>query len=287
MEIRNYQVQRFENKNNFRRIELKIKKLPFVKLVKCDKDRGVIYLELNETPDGFEEMLLKIINIYEKKAIISEKSITGESFRSVLFLKGLDCAHCAANIEKEAKAAFNHEKITVDFATSRFIIETKDKALIDNITDEVAKITAKVDPRVVVMDLKQGRKEYQEETEEKFDTTGLILFFIGVGILVIIEVLRLVFHSFFDDHYYVFLPFYFISYGLVGYKVIYRSVKNFFSRQFFDENFLMTIASIGAFIIGYNEEAVFVLVFYQIGDFLQSKAVNHSRRSIRELLSID
>ena len=84
---------------------------------------------------GFEESILKVINRYEKKAIITE-DISQELYRKVLFLKDLDCAK-KDKIEKEAKNTFNYEKLTVDFATSRFIIETKDKELFDNINDEV------------------------------------------------------------------------------------------------------------------------------------------------------
>ncbi|MBQ8748909.1 MAG: cadmium-translocating P-type ATPase [Clostridia bacterium] len=82
------------------------------------------------------------------------------------------------------------------------------------------------------------------------------------------------------------IAFYLISYLLVGAKVLYRVVHNFAHKNFFDENTLMGVASIGALCIGEYTEAVLVMLLYSIGMLLQSKAVNKSRRSIAELMNI-
>lgn len=78
----------------------------------------------------------------------------------------------------------------------------------------------------------------------------------------------------------------FISYIVVGYDVILKSIKNIFQGKVFDENFLMTIATIGAFFIGEVEEAVAVMFFYQIGELFQDYAVDKSRKSVAELMDI-
>ncbi|MGN1227887.1 MAG: heavy metal translocating P-type ATPase [Christensenellales bacterium] len=85
---------------------------------------------------------------------------------------------------------------------------------------------------------------------------------------------------------YINLAFFIASYLAVGAKVLYRVVLNFIHRNFFDENTLMGIASIGAMFLGEYEEAIFVMLLYSIGMILQSKAVNKSRRSIAELMDI-
>ena len=192
MDIKTYQVQRVVNKKNYRRIESQLKKLPFVELARIDKTKGILHLELKEKPVGFEESILKVINRYEKKAIITE-DISQELYRKVLFLKDLDCAHCADKIEKEAKNTFNYEKLTVDFATSRFIIETKDKELFDNINDEVKKIVKKIDPHAEVMDQEEGKRIVQEEESLNIGTKGIILFIAGFALVVLAEVFRLTF----------------------------------------------------------------------------------------------
>ena len=78
-----------------------------------------------------------------------------------------------------------------------------------------------------------------------------------------------------------------ISFVLVGYKVILDFFKNIIKRHEMDEKFLMTIATVGAIATGHNIEAVAVMAFYQIGQYLQEMAVNHSRKSISELLTFD
>lgn len=79
---------------------------------------------------------------------------------------------------------------------------------------------------------------------------------------------------------------YIISYLIVGLEIIKKAVRNILRGKIFDENFLMTIATIGAFAIGEFPEAVAVMLFYQIGESFQNNAVNKSRKSIANLMSI-
>lgn len=82
------------------------------------------------------------------------------------------------------------------------------------------------------------------------------------------------------------LPIFLVPYGLIGWDVLWRAVRNIARGQVFDENFLMSIATIGAFFTGEYAEAVFVMLFYQVGEFFQSYAVDRSRRSITNLMDI-
>ena len=79
---------------------------------------------------------------------------------------------------------------------------------------------------------------------------------------------------------------YIISYLIVGLDVLIEAIKNIFKGEVFDENFLMTIATIGAFAIGEYPEAVAVMLFYQVGEMFQSYAVDKSRKSIASLMDI-
>lgn len=79
---------------------------------------------------------------------------------------------------------------------------------------------------------------------------------------------------------------YIISYLIVGLDIVLKAIRNIFRGKVFDENFLMTIATIGAFAIGEFPEAVAVMLFYQIGELFQSYAVNKSRKSITGLMDI-
>ena len=79
---------------------------------------------------------------------------------------------------------------------------------------------------------------------------------------------------------------YLIPYVLIGLDVVYRAFRNIRNGQVFDENFLMTVATFGAFGVGEYSEAVAVMLFYQVGELFQSYAVNRSRQSITELMDI-
>ncbi|MBQ8408274.1 MAG: cadmium-translocating P-type ATPase [Clostridia bacterium] len=77
-----------------------------------------------------------------------------------------------------------------------------------------------------------------------------------------------------------------IPYLVIGYNILWRALRNILRGQVFDENFLMSIATIGAFVTGEYAEAVFVMLFYQVGELFEHIAVGKSRKSIKSLLSI-
>ena len=87
-------------------------------------------------------------------------------------------------------------------------------------------------------------------------------------------------------HSYIILILYLVPYLTAGYDVLYKSVRNILHGQVFDEMFLMTVATVGALIIGEYKESVFVMVFFQTGELFQSIAVGKSRRSISALMDI-
>ena len=84
----------------------------------------------------------------------------------------------------------------------------------------------------------------------------------------------------------VFLILYLIPYFVIGWDVLWRAVRNIAHGQVFDENFLMALATVGALAIGEYPEAVFVMLFYQVGELFQSYAVDQSRKSITALMDI-
>ena len=300
--VKVYQLTSIKNKKNFNRIINEIKKLSFIQSVNITKNSGLMKVEYKEdetiTLEFAEENILKAIKVYEKKAVMSRKDDV-EVYRKVLYLKGLDCGNCASRIENIAKKELNHEKIVVDFATTRFIIETTDKEFIDNAIEIVTKIDHKIDDRIIVNDSKTQKKERKiEHHKSKWYSIAIFiigLFFLIAGIIVqinhqsikgLIEVIKQ-FHS--EDmvycHHTIIL--FIISYVCVGMPVLIRFFRSIFKKQFFDENFLTAIASIGAIATAHFIESILVLALYVIGDKLQQRAVNHSRKSINELLTID
>ncbi len=289
--IETYKFVNIKNKKNYRRIENEINKLEFVELANIDKLTDMLHISIKDNVVMSIDDVNKAIKKYEKNGYIEKYEIK-ETYRKVLYLKGLDCGHCAMKIENLAKNNMNHEQILVDFATTRFIIETTDKELIDNIIPRVEAVAHKIDPRIVVMDASTGKKERVEEIYRTNLVSvvllicGVITFLIGLGLEYIVL-------SFLDVESNIRLAkiiskvLYYISYLLVGHPVIIMFFKNILHKRLFDENFLMTLASIGAIFTGHPVEAVMVMMLYQIGEQLQQYAVHKSRKSISELLALD
>ena len=100
--------------------------------------------------------------------------------------------------------------------------------------------------------------------------------------LLIRSIVSLIFFSFG----FLFKPLFFIAYLISGYDVLISAIKNLLKRKIFDEKFLMSVATIGALSIKEFPEAVMVMVLYQLGEFLQEKAVNKSENSIKNLINI-
>lgn len=104
--------------------------------------------------------------------------------------------------------------------------------------------------------------------------SGAILFAAGIAL------------EYLNVNYYIQTALFIAAYIVLGYDIVLSAVKNIFKGRLLDENFLMSAASIGAFIIGEHPEAVAVMLFYQFGEALQDKAVENSRKSISALMDI-
>ncbi len=292
-----YQISKMNNKRNYRRIIGSIRQIDGILNVNLNKEKELLYLEYQDQMEDIFQKVLKCFNEYEKHVKI-EEVIAAEVYRKVILLKGLDCGHCAARIESLAKKNFSYERIVVDFSTERFIIETKDKDLYDNIMSEVTKIAHKVDPKIDITDVEKKTKAVEQEDKPLIAKYELIMFIGGLLLMaayIIFKSIKLnsvlwLVHGVDGNsgplkiYEYIILI---ASLFLVGFQVIVDFFINIIKRRELDEKFLMTLASIGAVITGHSIEAIAVMVLYRIGKLLQDKAINHSRKSIKELLTFD
>lgn len=248
--------------------------------------------------DTFEENVLESIDIIKKYIPNIELKVVQneEVYRKIIFLENLDCANCAAKVERIARKTLNNENIIVDFATTRFIIETTDEKLVNNLVDEVKKITSQVDNNINPV----VKKSNVIKKEEPIKKVNKILFIVGASIVFITLILHyIVFKHTCDEtfnpddltnlkvkEHLLLVILYGISYILLGFDVLIGAIRNIKSGHVFDEKFLMSIATIMAFIIGSFTEACMVMIFYKIGEILQEYAVNSSRKSINSLINI-
>lgn len=244
IQVKNYQLLKVTSNKNFKRICNEIKKIEPIKSVSIENSKNVIHIEYDSTLElteqelfKIEELILKAIHEYEKKAMMIRID-NKEKYRKVLYLKNLDCAHCAARIETIAKKSLDYEQIIVDFSTGRFIIETYSKNVIDNLFVNVNRIAHHVDDRIIVVDSKMNKLQRFED-EKKLSKKTVITFSTGITIFVIMCIIS----AFFVIPFYCYI----VPYLLIGYPVLTRFFKNLFKGHLLDETFLMSVASIGAF----------------------------------------
>jgi len=212
--------------------------------------------------------------------------IKSQSNKLVIIIKGLCCANCASKIEKESQNITNVSSAVVDFVAQKLILEVENNSDKDNIVEMVNQIVKRIEPdvKVYVEEGNQNRKQRSHDHNHNHDhdhensKKEFVRLGVGAAIFAIATA--------FKFNFYVELSLFLVSYLLVGGEVVLRALKNIRGGQIFDENFLMSIATIGAFAIGEFPEGVAVMLFYQLGEIFQGMAVNRSRKSIAELMDI-
>ena len=197
-----------------------------------------------------------------------------------LGIKGLECPQCAAKIEHNLNALDEIKAATVDVLGKKIVINPNKKFSSEDITKLVQKEVDRVEEGVTVLMPNSAIEEDEEieETKENFKSIRN-RFILGA---IILAAAIFVPKNLFVPRLILFL----ISYFTVGYDVLFKAVKNIKKGQIFDENFLMAIATLGAFAIKEFPEAVSVMLFYQIGEMFQDLAVGKSRKSITSLMNI-
>ena len=185
-------------------------------------------------------------------------------------LRGIDCGNCAAKIERAVNQLEQVESATVNLIAQKLTLETKSE---DGIDKEIIDLVDAIEPGIEVISEKK-----EEALPEKRDWAKELL--LAVTILFAF--------GFFlpEEYFWIRLVYYLTLYIIIGHKVLIKMVQNIQRGNIFDENFLMSIATLGAFLLGEFPEAVAVMLFYQIGEYFQDKATSQSRQSIAQLMDI-
>ncbi len=198
------------------------------------------------------------------------------SFRYTL--NNLDCADCALNIETRLKKITGFEDVVVNFGTSTLTVGSSDMRRLQN---EIALIDSDI---VIVSETGRSQSSFNFREILKEHLKELLLIAISAVLLIVLLSIEETLHT---KGYAVFEYLLAgVAFILCGYSVIVKAIKTVLRRDYFDENVLMSIASIGAFSIHALEEAIGVMIFYQVGELLQTIAVKKSRHSIQKLLEI-
>lgn len=199
-----------------------------------------------------------------------------------LKFKNMNCYECAGKIKNELLKLSYISKVDIDVLTQNLNLEFKDTLNISQKLQEIMELCIQIEP-----DMSFNTSNHLNESKNKINSLELISFSIGIILFII---------SFFikeselsqDTHQTLIFKFYvcFASYLLIGFNIFKKAVMNIKRGIIFDENALMMIATIGALIIGEFQEAVAVMIFSRVGEFIQDRAINKSRSSISSLMDI-
>ena len=191
-----------------------------------------------------------------------------------LYVKNLDCANCANKIEAYVRKMDNIRDASMNFSQGVLFVELQDASR----SEETIKAVMAVIPTLedgVTVELEKSTEE--EKPSRMFSFQENARLYLGILLFAAAVVLEAQSWSV-----WLFLA----AYVMAGGKVVYIALRNILKGEVFDENFLMSVATIGALAIGSYEEAVDVMIFYEIGEMFQSYAVNRSRKSISSLMNI-
>ena len=243
-----------------------------------------IACDSNIDEDLVIKKVIKIVNDIEPGLdikVLRDEKINNKKVE--IALGGLNCAHCGEEIGNKVSKLDNVIQSNLNFISKKLTFEVAKNVDEKLVTEEIIKIINDTEPgldiKVSFSDTKT-KKENKEEVEIS-NKGDLIKLIIG-SIMYIFGIFQTAtgFESKFANI--VFL----MVYLIVGYDVLLKALKNASKGRVFDENFLMSIATVGAVIIGEVPEAVGVMLFYKIGEYLQDIAVGKSRKSITSLMQI-
>ena len=200
----------------------------------------------------------------------------------VYILENLGCANCAAKMERRINELDDVTDATITFATKQLRITGK---RLDSLLPQIQDICASIESEVKVVPKDPAPKaavKAEDKTDEKAEqrktlamiAAGAVLFIIG-------EVME---HTGVNGYAPAIVNV--IAYLILGLEIVITAVKNLTHGQVFDENFLMSIATLGAFAVGDFSEAVGVMLFYRIGEFFEDIAVERSRNQIMDAVDL-
>ena len=182
-------------------------------------------------------------------------------------LNNLDCANCANKIEERLKKEKNLENVVVNFSSLTLSFSSNDDIKMENINN----IVTKIEPEVVVTDIKEN-----STVKKNYNLIRLI-----IGIIVAILGLYVDFNNSIVNKILIIL-----SYIILLYRTFKVAIKMLVKSHTINENLLITVSSIGAYFVEKQMEGLMVIILYEIGKILEEKAVNNSRKSIKDLMNI-
>jgi Cd2+/Zn2+-exporting ATPase len=240
----------------------------------CHLDFGVVsklqYICEEKDSDAAEREMRKAVEEDQKNPVITAVQEKGLK-EYVYTVRPIDCAACAEKLSAEIAKIDGVESCQADFMHDkmRIVLKAREK---DRIEKEIRETVQKDEPEASFSIWKK-----EEKIEKAENTYAMLYRLIAGSILFALGMLI-------KGSWSLFLSL--AAYAVLGYDVVYAAFRNIGRGQLFDEHFLMTIATFAAMYLNDWKEAAGVMLFYQIGEYLQELAVRRSRRSIGDLMNI-
>ena len=194
--------------------------------------------------------------------------------KKFFYINNLHCSHCALKIETTLKNLDFIDEVIVDITNKKLYVNCNKEYTNNELIQILEPLITPIEEGIFLSAEKNDKKIENNSTLDRNKTKILIL---GIVILVI---------TFFLEKGLLTNLFLIFAYILVGYDIVWLSLKNIIKGKVLDENFLMTIATFGAFALGDFSEAVAVMVFYKTGEYFQEIALNRSKKEISSLVNL-
>ena len=243
-------------------------------------------------PDALLPQIRKICTSIESEVKVVPRNpapaASTDTTTKTYLLENLGCAHCASKMEEQIANLEGISEATITFATKQLRLTAKNP---DRYLDQIRKICTSIESEVLVKEKDpkpkaQSTKAVTHPTayKKKFfsrENVDIICIIIGAVLFVAGEIME---HKGFGTS--ATLPVFVIAYLALGGVIVVKAAKNISHGQIFDENFLMSIATLAAFAINDSAEAVGVMLFYRIGELFEEKAVERSRGQIMDAVDL-
>ena len=281
-----YILQNLGCANCAAKMEYKIKELPGVTYANVSFATKQLRLSAADHEALLPE-IQKICTSIESDVVVVPRDrrpqLGGKS--RVYLVKNLDCANCGAKIERALNAMPEIDEAILTFTTKKLRVSAKNY---NGLLEKMQAVTDKVEEGVVLLEA-ESKPSLAPELEERKKSGGIlselsekqtiIEIVLGGAVFIITEWLGLV-----PEAYHMY--FLIFAYILLGGRIVLTALKNIAKGNVFDENFLMTVATLGAFAIQAWEEAVGVMFFYRVGEYFEQRAVEKSRGQIMDAVDL-
>ena len=282
MEKRVYILEGLDCPNCAAKVEAKIRQMPEVGFASVTYANKQLRVSANNQDQLLPRLQQVVDSIEDGITVVprQRRKSTGISNTRIYILEGLDCANCAASVERKLKTLPEVDDVTITYATKQMKLSAKDP---DAILPEVIKAIDSVEDGITVIPKETVKAAAKEEKKPSIMDNPLFSIGLGAVIFIIGEILI---HTVIEETSVASFAIFIVAYLILGGKVLMAAFKNIKKGQVFDENFLMCIATIGAFCIREFPEAVGVMLFYRIGEYFEDRATEQSRSQIMEAVDL-